>query len=162
MGNFQRLTILIICCMSLISCQASDRTIESIDEHLTATVLIEEDFEEYQEKVNQLESEEHDIYNQLIALGNDQQEDVKELTNEAVQILDEKMAYIDLIKETLSESRSEFEKIESSMDQIKDENHFDFVDKMYETMINRYHSYDDVYEAYFDSVQLTSELYEEF
>lgn len=146
----------------LLGCQQNDEAVENIYDHLTATVIIEEDFEIYQEKINELESKEHDLYNKIIALGDDEKAEIKELTDEALHILDEKVSYIQLIKETLNESREEFEKIEPFIDQINDETQFDYVSKMFQSMTKRYSSYDDVYNSYVDSVRLTNELYEGF
>ena len=162
MNKLKHFLILLLLCFVLISCQSNDHVIETIYDHLTATVLIEENFEKYQEKINELESEEHEIYNELIGLGDDDKEEIKELTKEAIYILDEKMEYIQLIKETLAESRKEFIKIEPFIDQVKDEVQLEYVNKMYDTMIKRYESYDKVYDSNVDSVQLTNELYEGF
>lgn len=162
MNKLKHFLILLLLCFVLISCQSNDHVIETIYDHLTATVLIEENFEKYQEQINELESEEHEIYNELIGLGDDDKEEIKELTKEAIYILDEKMEYIQLIKETLAESRKEFIKIEPFIDQVKDEVQLEYVNKMYDTMIKRYESYDKVYDSNVDSVQLTNELYEGF
>ena len=162
MEYLKRFLILSILCIVLISCQGNGRIIEDIYDHLAATVLIEEDFEKHQEKINQLESEEHKIYNEIISLGDEEKAEIKELTVEAKHILDEKMEYINLIKETLAQSRDEFEKIEPLIEQIKDEEQLDYVTTMFDTMAKRYNSYEEVYQSYVESVQLTNELYEEF
>src|SRR5690625_6560788 len=71
MNKLKHFLILLLLCFVLISCQSNDHVIETIYDHLTATVLIEENFEKYQEKINELASEEQEIYNELIGLGDE-------------------------------------------------------------------------------------------
>src|SRR5690625_7035853 len=86
MNKLKHFLILLLLCFVLISCQSNDHVIETIYDDLTATVLIEENFEKYQEKINELESEEHEIYNELIGLGDDEDRKSTRLNSSHVAI----------------------------------------------------------------------------
>lgn len=159
MNNRFGIAFIIIICFFITACGQAGVS-EEIHQHLEETVQIEKEFETNQEKIFVLEQEDEEIYNEIIALGSEDVEKVKELSDQAIDLLEERLKYIDLEKTSLEESKVEFEKIGPLMEDIDDEDQKEQIEKMYETMMNRYEAYDDVFDTYSESINLTKELYE--
>lgn len=146
----------------LVACNNEENVMDKVSEHIEATVEIEAAFEENQEKIYELEKEDEKIYNEIIGLGTEDYEKVVELSTEAMDLLEERMEYVKLEKESLDESRIEFEQIAPLIDKISDPEEKEQAEKMYETMINRYDAYEVVYGNYAESIELTKSLYSLF
>lgn len=143
----------------MVGCNTEENVHDQISEHLEATVEIEKTFEEQQQKIIELEKEDEKIYNEMVSLGTEDFDKVVQLAEEAIAKLDERYEQVKLEKESLEESRAEFEKIEPLMEKITDKEELERVEKMYETMMDRYDTYHKVYESYSQSIQMTKELY---
>lgn len=143
----------------LVGCNKEDNIHEKISEHLEATVEIEKTFEEHQQKIIDLEKEDEKLYNEIISLGSDDYEKVVTLAEEAITKLDERYEEVKLEKQSLEESKKEFEKIKPLMENITEEDELEQVEKMYDTMMSRYEAYNKVYDSYSESIQMTKELY---
>ncbi len=146
----------------LVGCNDEKNVHDKISEHLEATVEIEKTFEEHQQKIVELEKEDEKLYNEMISLGSNDFEKVVALAEEAIAKLDERYEQVKLEKQSLEESKAEFEKIEPLLEEISDEKELERVEKLYETMMNRYEAYNKVYDSYSESIQLTKELYSLF
>src|SRR5690625_1355447 len=83
-----------------------------IYEHLEKAVSLEEGFEEQQDEITALEKQEQQIYSQIIELDMSEFEQVKELSQEAIDIIKQRSDKITLEQESISASREEFEKID--------------------------------------------------
>src|SRR5699024_11505236 len=57
-------------------------------------------------------------------------------------------------------ARDEFEKINPLIEKISDEKEQEITNEMYETMMSRYDAYDNVYDSYMESINVTEDLYE--
>lgn len=158
MKQFKKILIGLAFILLLAAC-SKDNVHQEIKTYLEATVDIEKSFEEYQESIYELEKQDEEIYNEIIRLGSNEYEEVVSLAKEAVTLLDERHELVKLEKESLEASRTEFENIKGLMDKISNEDELEHTEKMYETMINRYDAYDEVYDKYVTSIQLTKELY---
>ncbi len=154
-------TLLIPFFIFLTACNEED-PLEKIHQHLEETVQIEKGFEENQERVFELEQKDEELYKEIIGLDSDKMEQVKELSEEAIKLLDERLDYVKLERTSLEESRVEFEKIEPLMEKMKDQDQKRHIEKMYQTMMDRYDAYEEVYEEYSNSIRLTKELYTKF
>ncbi|MFD2043955.1 YkyA family protein [Ornithinibacillus salinisoli] len=137
---------------------------ESVDtqiyNHLEEAVSLEKGFEDQQTAINNLEKKEQEIYEKIIELGMDDFDTIKELSVEATTVIDERADKIEIEKNSIDESRVEFEKAESLINEIDDETVKDKAENMYEVMMERYDAYGILYEAYINSLNLERELYE--
>ncbi|MEI3611037.1 YkyA family protein [Pseudogracilibacillus sp. SO30301A] len=140
------------------ACGEEDVT-EEINAYLEETINIEKEFEASQEKVFELEKEDEELYKEIIGLGSDDHEKVQTLADQAIDLLDKRLEYLEMEKASLEDSRATFENIEPLIEKITDEEQQELTRKMYDTMINRYDSYEEVYKNYTDSIRLTKELY---
>lgn len=135
---------------------------EDIYNHLEETVIIEEDFEEIQIEINELEKLDQDLYNDMTELGNSDLEEISDIANEAINLLDERLALIKTEKDILIESKTEFLKIEPLVEKLEDDSKKTVAENLLEAMISRYDAYDIVYEKYTKSISKTNELYNLF
>ena len=159
MNEIGKILIGLALILVLVGCNKEDNIHEKISEHLEATVEIEKTFEEHQQKIIDLEKEDEKLYNEIISLGSDDFEKVVTLAEEAITKLDERYEEVKLEKQSLEESKKEFEKIKPLMENITEEDELEQVEKMYDTMMSRYEAYNKVYDSYSESIQMTKELY---
>lgn len=135
-------------------------TEEKIFNHLEETIVLEQSFEEEQKKINELELKDQELYEEIIQLDLDDFEKIVTLSEEAIEYLDEREEYLQNEKESIEASKDEFLKIEQLIDKLSEENLKKQGEAMYESMINRFNAYDDVYETYSSSIENTKKLYE--
>ena len=138
---------------------SSQSTEEQIHNHLEEAVALEEEFENQQSVITDLESQEQEIYSQIIDLGMDDIEQIKELSSEALSIIDEREEKIELEKESIESSQKEFSNIDDLISKIEDADLKEKAEKMYEVMDNRYSVYAELNEAYLTSLEKERKLY---
>ena len=132
---------------------------EKIYEHLEKAVSLEEGFEEQQDEITALEKQEQQIYSQIIELDMSEFEQVKELSQEAIDIIKQRSDKITLEQESISASREEFEKIDDLINDLKEEEVRDKAEELYKVMIVRYEAYDVLHDAYIRSLEEEEKLY---
>lgn len=162
LDNLLKSIIAISFLVMVTACNGEDKVTKEIAEHLDATVQIEKEFEENQEKIFELEKADEKLYNEIIGLGSDDLAQVQTIAEEAIELLNERMEYVELERTSLEESREKFEKIEPLIEKVTDEEQNEHLEKMYKTMIERYEAYENVYDNYSKSIRLTQELYKLF
>lgn len=128
-------------------------------QQLESTIEIEKDFEMSQAEILKLEEEDEALYNQIIQLKDTGDEELAKLTDQALALLPERLKYLEIERDSLNRSREAFEQIEPMLVKIVNTEHAELANKMYDSMMRRYEIYDDVYDKYISSVQLTEELY---
>ncbi|WP_339227555.1 YkyA family protein [Oceanobacillus sp. FSL K6-2867] len=154
------LLILSISLAVLLAACNSQSTEEKIHNHLEEAVTLEEEFEKKQSEITKLELEEQDIYDQIIDLGMDDIKTIKELSNQALKIIEQRAEKIELEKGSIEKSKEEFNEIEALLDDIENEELKNTAESMHEVMNNRYSAYEKLNNAYTESLELEKELYE--
>jgi Glu-tRNA(Gln) amidotransferase subunit E-like FAD-binding protein len=142
----------------LTGCGDSPET--QIYNHLEEAVQLEDGFEKQQDKISNLEKKEQDIYKEIIELGIDKLDKIKELSQEAIASIDERSGKIKLEKESLDKSKEEFEKSKVMIDKLKDDDVKKEATSMYNTMEERYDAYQTLNKVYNESLGLEKQLYE--
>lgn len=132
---------------------------EKILEHLEETIELEKTFEEEQEKINELELKDQTLYEEIIKLDIDNFEKIVDLSNQAIENLDQRLEHLQLEKESIESSEKEFLKTKKLIDKLSSDKK-DKGEKMFKAMVERFKSYDDVYDNYVSSIDLTKQLYE--
>ncbi|SHG24190.1 YkyA family protein [Ornithinibacillus halophilus] len=157
--RFKKTAIALTISMAAILTACGESVDTEIYNHLEEAVTLEEGYEEQQETIAKLEKQEQEIYSQIIELGIDDFDQIKELSKEALAIIAERQEKIDIEKESIDSAREEFLNTESLITEIEEEKAKETAEKMYQTMEERYNAYDDLYQAYSDSLSLEEELY---
>src|SRR5690625_4835451 len=127
--------------------------------HLEEAVELEQDFETLQVEITELEKQEQEIYERIIELGMEELEEIKELSQDAIAIIEERSEKIDLERESMMSAKDEFLLIEALLEEMEDESARQKGEDMYQTMMERYDAYDELYDAYKESLDLEIELY---
>ncbi|HZW69206.1 MAG TPA: YkyA family protein [Pseudogracilibacillus sp.] len=155
-----RKTIPFLMFLLLLSACGEKSIHKQIITHLDEAFDAEEAFSEYQEELLQLEERDLAIYDEIVQLDDSQVEDLEQLIAEALQIIEQRDAYLQAEKTAIKQSKSYFIESEALIDLIQEEESANLLAKLFETMLKRYESYEDVYEAYGQSLDLTENLYE--
>jgi len=153
------LTALFIFMLLLIAACGKETKQEKIYNHLEGTVTLEKEFEKEQKKINELELKDQELYEEIINLGMDDFDKIVELSDEAIGYLDERLEHLQSEKESIDASKKEFLKIDNLIKELEAEEERQ-AKEMYDAMLDRYEAYDQVFEVYTTSIQLTKQLYE--
>ena len=143
----------------VLSACSSESTEEKIHTHLEETVVLEQEFEAQQSEITELEKQEQEIYAQVIDLGMDDFEEITKLSQDAIALIEERKEKIDVESESIQAAKEEFQSIEALLDDLEEGDAQTKGEEMYQTMMDRYDTYDDLYEAYKQSLDLETELY---
>nr|WP_245831815.1 YkyA family protein [Oceanobacillus senegalensis] len=148
------LLFIFLCMCTYLGACIGETTEEKIHKHLEKAVKLEEDFEEQQSEITKLEIKEQEIYKQIIDLGMDEFEKIVNLSEQAIEIIDERSDLMALEKESILKSKEEFQNIEKLITNIEDKNVRSKVEEMYRVMNNRYSTYEKLNNSYVTSLQL--------
>ncbi|APH05417.1 YkyA family protein [Bacillus weihaiensis] len=133
---------------------------ETIYQKLEKVVSLEESFQEQQEPLLALEKEENELFNQIMDLGMKEFDQVVSLSNQALEMIDEREEKMQVENESIMASKEEFKGITLEMEKIEDEDTLEILENLQTTMENRYDSYETLYNHYSTSIKLDKELYE--
>lgn len=155
----KKLPLLFFGIIFILSACSGESVEEKIHTHLEEAVTLEEDFKAQQSEITDLEKQEQEIYKQIIDLGMDELDKIIELSEEAITIINERKEKLDIEKESITKAEEEFQSIESLLDDLEEETVKTKAEEMFQTMINRYNSYEELYNAYTESLEYEKELY---
>lgn len=148
--------------MMISGCSNDKKILMKVHELLEQTVEIEEELKQNEKKMIVLEQKDEKLYDEIINLGTDNHDEITELSKEAIELLDDRLKYLELEKSILIESRETFAEIEPLINKIKKDEQREQLEKMTQTMMRRYEEYGNVYDHYTNSIQLTKEMYAQF
>lgn len=157
---FKTILIITVFVSLLTGCGKSPE--EEIYNHLESAVSLEAVFEEQQQPLVELEKKEQDIYEKIIKLGMSEFDEIKALSQDAIEVVIERETRIEKEKESIDASKEEFLLTESKVDNLKDEKVRLNAEELMKVMNSRYESYDKLYTYYKDAIALDRELYEMF
>ncbi|MFJ7752103.1 YkyA family protein [Peribacillus muralis] len=135
---------------------------EKVHKILEKTADKESEFNQHQEPLNNLEKKEQEQYEKIIKLGMDDYKQIVEISDEAIKNLDQREEIIDKEQSSMQSSKEEFDKIDVQIGKIEDEKVKKEATEMKKVMAERYDTYDNLYEAYQESLAYDRELYELF
>lgn len=127
---------------------------------LEDVVKAEKGFEDQQKPLVELEKKERELYENIMSLKSDQQEQINALSEEALAVVTDRQKHIELEKESIDASQKKFEAITPFVDELKDEDLKNEAKKLTESMNKRYKIHNQLYEEYQLGIQYDKELYE--
>ncbi|MGO4887956.1 YkyA family protein [Anaerobacillus sp. MEB173] len=142
----------------LSGCSASP--VQKIYDHLEQSAEIESLVEEHQEPLMNFETQEHQLFEEMIVLSLADIDKIQTLAEEAIELATKREETIEEERERLEQAFEEFNHVEELISGIEDEETREIAAAMYETMEHRYESYKRLYDSYTNSVQLDKQLYE--
>ncbi|QTN01439.1 hypothetical protein ERJ70_08150 [Sediminibacillus dalangtanensis] len=145
--------------MLLAACN-SQSTEEKMYEHLEEAVSQEDVFAEQQQPLVELEQQEKELYNEIISLGMEEFDQVKELSEEALGLIDKREERLKAEKESIESAKSEFDKIDSLVDELEDDQVQSTANEMISVMDEREQAYQALNEAYHSALEQDRKLYQ--
>lgn len=152
--------LLVAMFLALAGCTRSPE--EKIYQILESVVAQEEKFEEQQKPLAELEKKDHELYEQIMQLGMKEFNKIVELSEEGLKIVEERQAHIEKERESIEDSKKQFQDIRPLIDKLEDKKAAELGEKLYKTMTDRYKFHDELYEHYKKGLQLDKELYTMF
>ena len=146
----------------LMGCMGGPSPEEQIYETLEKVVSVERDFEKQQDPLVELEKKEKELYDEILTLGMKEFDQIVSLSNEALTIVADRESRINNEHESIKASKKEFQKIDSLISEIKEENVKEEADALGTLMNQRYDSYEELYSAYTEAIGHDKKLYEMF
>ncbi|WP_188454538.1 YkyA family protein [Virgibacillus oceani] len=153
------IVILAILCIILLSACTGASTKDEIYDHLEKAVTLEDAFEKQQDSIVELEKEEQQLYSQIIDLGMDEFDKIKQLSKQAIESIEKRTDKIKLEKESIDASKEEFQEIKELIADLEEDKVRKKANEMYDVMMNRYEAYEKLNNAYNNSLKLEKELY---
>lgn len=135
---------------------------EKIHKILEKTAEKESNFTEHQEPLNDLEKKEKEKYEKIIELGLDEYEQIVEISDEATKNIDQREEIIEKEQSSMQSSKEQFNKVGEQIGKIEDEKVKKEATDLKKIMSERYSTYDNLYDAYQQSLAYDRELYELF
>ena len=135
---------------------------EKIQTILEKSAAEESDFVEQQKPLNELEKSEKDIYDEIIKLGMKEYDQIVELSDEALDNIEDREQLIEKEHNSMQDSQKQFEKVKGQIKKIEDGEAKDQALKLEDTMQARYTAYEDLYNKYIKSIKQDRSLYELF
>ncbi|MFS0591912.1 YkyA family protein [Cytobacillus horneckiae] len=129
---------------------------------LEKVVAAEQVFKEQQDPLVQIEQQEKKIYDEIISLSMKEFDKIKKLSNEAIDLVEQRKAHMEKERESIEQSKQEFEKTEDIINSFDDSTLKKTAEDLYGIMIERYDVHDELYTNYIASIELDKELYELF
>ena len=133
---------------------------ETIYQYLEAAVELEETFELQQEPLQRAELRENEIFDEMIALGLGDLDEITRLADEAIVSVEAREAMAVKEKTSLDESYKTFNKIESEIKNMKDEGLVTLLHSLVTNMQKRYDHFNNLHEIYMKTTAEDRALFE--
>lgn len=132
---------------------------EIVYQHLENSVEHEQIFEEQQEPLHSAEERENELFEEIVALGTDEFEQISTLADEALVSIDSRVTMIEQEKESIEASYEEFIQIEEQVNNIEGEEARSLLDDLKKTMNERFENYQALYVAYSEAINSDRTLF---
>lgn len=143
----------------LTGCMDQDSPVDKMYQVLEKVASVENGFEEQQEPLVELEKKEKELYNQIMALGLKQHEEVNKLADEAIPLVEKRQGHLQKETDSIKASEKEFEKVVAIKDDLKDSKQKKLAVELYETMMKRYKAHSQLSKGYLKALEKDKELY---
>lgn len=153
------LIVISIVCTFLSACKSGPLPEEQIYVHLEQAVKLEAEFENQQDPLVSLEQKEKELYDEIIGIGLKEMDRIKQLSTEALAIVEERKSRLENEYESLKQSKAEFDKTAELISKIESAESKKQAEVLVTIMTERYHAYENLYSAYSNSITLDKELY---
>ncbi|MGI2327348.1 YkyA family protein [Planococcus sp. YIM B11945] len=144
----------------LLSACSGPTTGEQLDTVLKETFDAEKDYRDTQSEMEKLEKNEQQLFESIMALTQEQQEEVKTQAEEAITSADERLALLETEKKSMSSAEEEFKEIDTVMESAKEEDVKTDLTALKTKMQERFDAHSDFTAAYEQLTNLQKELYE--
>jgi hypothetical protein len=126
---------------------------------LENVVEAEKVFEEQQEPLIELEEQEKEIYNKIMALGMKQHDEIVKLSDEALSIIDKRREHLQKEVDSINAAKTKFNQAEEIKNEIDDPEQKKKATELLEIMKNRYKVHSQLTKEYSSALDSDKELY---
>lgn len=154
--------LLIYSILILSGCFNGQTPAEQLFNKLEEVVQIEKNFEAQQEPLVELEKKEKDIYQSIIDLNMQEYDEVVRLADEAISITEKRKEHIDKERESMKESKVEFESVPEIIKEIEESELRKQATELNDLMQERYRIHEELYNSYSEGLVNDAELYNLF
>ncbi|KAA0548098.1 hypothetical protein FZW96_10230 [Bacillus sp. BGMRC 2118] len=151
--------LVLVLAVSMSACQAGPSPQETMYSHLEEAVKLETEFENQQTEMVRLETKEKEIYDQIMTLGLKEIEKIEQLSTEALMVTEERRTGLNKEYESIQKSKQEFENTLEIVEEVEGEQLRKSAKSLVELMKTRYSTYEELFEAYGESIELDKQLY---
>ncbi|KGX88788.1 YkyA family protein [Pontibacillus litoralis] len=144
----------------LSGCIGGPSAAEKMYNHLEEAVTLEAAFEDQQKSMVELEKKEKKIYDEIMELGLEDLEKIKNKSDEAISFIEQREDKLKVEKESIDAAKEEFDNVKSLVEDLENETSKEKANQMIEAFQNRYDAYQQLNEKYKASLKLDQELYE--
>jgi hypothetical protein len=156
------LAVLFLSLFVLGGCMNKETPGEKAYSILEKTAEAEDGFEKQQDPLVKLEKQEKELYDQIIALGMKEFDQVKNLSDEALEAVGKREELMNKEQESIDASKEEFAPLEDIIPDIEDKEAKESAEELYKVMMDRYSVHDQLYSEYKKGLELDKELYSLF
>ncbi|OEH92994.1 YkyA family protein [Bacillus solimangrovi] len=135
---------------------------EKMYEHMEKSVTLEEVFQQQQEPLVKLEEQEQKLYEQIKGLSMTEFSQIQKLSDQAIEIVEQRKEHLLKEKESIEASKEEFAKVQPFIEKIEDDVVKGKANELYNVMEQRYVAYQTLFDQYEKALTLDKELYEMF
>jgi PBP1b-binding outer membrane lipoprotein LpoB len=144
----------------LTGCVSKEKATERMYKALENIVEAEKAFEEQQEPLVELEKQEKEIYNQIMALGMKQHDEIVKLADEALPIIDKRREHLQKEIDSINASKTEFKNAEEIKNEMDNSVQKKKATELLEIMSNRYKVHNKLAKEYSSALDNDKELYQ--
>ncbi|OLQ58087.1 hypothetical protein BHT94_03065 [Bacillus licheniformis] len=152
----------VFCAMILLltGCMGKD-PVDSLHHSLEKAAESEKPFQEEQKTLEELETKENQLYDDVMKLNMDDYKKIVALSDDALENVSKREEHLKIENDSIKKSESEFEEAKTSAEHIKDKHIKEKADTAASHMEKRYTSYGSMYEEYKKALQLNKKLYKQ-
>lgn len=156
------MAILLLASLFLSGCLNQETPAEQMYTVLEDVVAAEKVFEEQQSPLVELEKQEQELYDQIIALSMKEFNEIQKLSDKAITSANQREEHMKEEKQSIDASKEEFQKVPEIIEEMEDEKLKDKAQQLYDIMMERYELHNDLYSQYTDALSNDKKLYELF
>lgn len=133
---------------------------EDLDQVLNDTFDAEEDYRAVQGDLEEREKAEQQLFEETMALTQEQQDEVAEQSQQALDSADERLEFLQTEKESMQSAEENFAEIDNIIESAEEESVIADLEALKAEMQERFASHDKFAEAYEELIMQQKELYE--
>jgi len=135
-------------------------TREELDQVLNETFDAEEEYRDVQDDLEEREKKEQQLFEEIMALTQEQQEDVEKQAQEAIDSADERLDFLQTEKESMQAAEENFAEIDGVIEEAEEAAVKTDLEALKAKMDERFAAHDEFTQAYEGLIGLQKELYE--
>lgn len=152
---------IILCCIAFLTgCQSDEKQAAKIQEKMEESASYEKSFASNQEDLNAYREKEQSIYNDLIHLDIQDEDDIQQKLDDTNTYMEKQKKLIDEAKENFQKAYEESASIKENIEKIKDKDQKKQASKLLDIMVERKEMIDTFFKDYQDQQKLLNSFYD--